>query len=169
MGVRDWGLVAASLALFLDQASKIFLLYGLGLRREGHVIPLFPHFNLDMHWNAGISFGIFQSKGPLGTAILVVFSLAAVAGLARWLWGAAHLGLAVGLGLIMGGAIGNLIDRMVYGQVADFFHFYAMGYDWYVFNIADCAITLGVAALVYDAFFRPQARNSANGQAGAGK
>ena len=65
---------------------------------------------------------------------------------------------AVGLGLVIGGAIGNnLIDRLIYGKVADFFHFYAFGYDWYVFNVADCAITLGVAALLYDALLRPDA------------
>ena len=63
---------------------------------------------------------------------------------------------AAALGLVIGGAIGNLIDRLIYGKVADFFHFYVRGYDWYVFNIADCAITLGVAALLYDALLRPE-------------
>jgi signal peptidase II len=57
---------------------------------------------------------------------------------------------------VIGGAIGNLIDRLIYGRVADFFHFYLRGYDWYVFNIADCAITLGVAVLLYDALLRPE-------------
>jgi signal peptidase II len=63
--------------------------------------------------------------------------------------------LAGGLGLVVGGAIGNLIDRLIYGAVADFFHFHAFGYDWYVFNVADAAITFGVIALLYDALLRP--------------
>ncbi len=85
-----------------------------------------------------------------------MFSLGAVAALAWWLWGTNRTILAVGLGLVIGGALGNLIDRLIYGKVADFFHFYAHGYDWYVFNLADCAITIGVAALLYDAVLRPE-------------
>jgi signal peptidase II len=60
--------------------------------------------------------------------------------------------LGLGLGLIVGGAIGNVIDRVIYGAVADFFHFYAFGHDWYVFNVADAAITIGVIALIVDTF-----------------
>jgi signal peptidase II len=82
--------------------------------------------------------------------------LAAVGGLGYWLWNAARPALAVGLGLVIGGALGNLVDRLIYGKVADFFHFYVLGYDWYVFNLADCAITFGVAALLYDALLRPE-------------
>jgi signal peptidase II len=92
---------------------------------------------------------------------LAVFSLAAVIGLGWWMWNATRPALAIGLGLVIGGALGNLIDRLVYGKVADFFHFYGMGYDWYVFNIADCAITVGVAALLYDALLRPETPASA--------
>jgi signal peptidase II len=165
---RDWGLASAAGALFLDQASKLILLYGYGFIHMGkdQAVAVLPFFNLMMDWNPGVSFGLFPAQGPLGTALLVAFSLAAVGGLGRWLWNAGRRGLAVGLGLVIGGALGNLVDRVVYGQVADFFHFYAMGYDWYVFNLADCAITIGVAALVYDAFFRPGAGH-ANEQAGA--
>jgi hypothetical protein len=70
-------------------------------------------------------------------------------------------GLAIGLGLVIGGALGNLIDRLVHGKVADFFHFYVHGYDWYVFNVADCAITVGVAALLYDAIAAARGRSPA--------
>ena len=86
----------------------------------------------------------------------MLVSLAAVLGLGYWLWGMTSLSLAVGVGLVIGGALGNLIDRMVYGRVADFFHFYGFGYDWYVFNLADLAITLGAVAIVYDVL-KPQA------------
>ncbi len=88
----------------------------------------------------------------------------AIVGLSSWLWfWTPRKAFAAGLGLVIGGAIGNnLIDRLVYGKVADFFHFHAFGYGWYVFNVADCAITFGVVAIVYDALLRPDA-GSADG------
>jgi signal peptidase II len=83
-------------------------------------------------------------------------AMLAVAGLTWWLWGSTSRAVTIGLGLIIGGALGNnLIDRLVYGKVADFFHFYGFGYDWYVFNIADLAITLGAIAILYDVL-KPQ-------------
>jgi signal peptidase II len=86
----------------------------------------------------------------------VAFSLAAIVGLSWWLWHTDRRAVGLGLGLVIGGAIGNnLIDRLIYGKVADFFHFYGFGYDWYVFNVADITITLGVIALLYDALLRP--------------
>jgi signal peptidase II len=154
---RDWGLLAAALALLLDQASKVLLLYSFHFKEmaPGSAIPVLPFFNLVMVWNPGVSYGLFPAHGPIGTALLALFSIAAVAGLGWWLWSAHRWSLAMGLGLVIGGAVGNLIDRLVYGRVADFFHFYFRGYDWYVFNIADCAITFGVGALLYDALLRP--------------
>jgi signal peptidase II len=155
---RDWGLAAAAIALIADQGSKILMLYGFGFinMSPGDAIDVLPFFNLVMVWNPGVSYGLFPAHGPWGTAFLAVFSLAAVGGLGYWLWNAARPALAVGLGLVIGGALGNLVDRLIYGKVADFFHFYVLGYDWYVFNLADCAITFGVAALLYDALLRPE-------------
>jgi len=100
---------------------------------------------------------LFQAGGTFGTIVLTLFSLAAVAALSFWLTRAERPFLAAGLGLVIGGAIGNVIDRVLYGAVADFFHFYGFGHDWYVFNIADAAITVGVVALLADAFIRPEA------------
>jgi signal peptidase II len=144
--------------LAFDQGSKLFLLYVLRFLEKGpgDAVPVLPFFNLVMVWNPGVSYGLFPAHGPFGTAVLAIFSLAAVSALGWWLWGAQRKVLAIGLGLVIGGAIGNLIDRLIYGQVADFFHFYVRGYDWYVFNIADCAITVGVVALLYDALLRPE-------------
>ena len=88
--------------------------------------------------------------GEQAAGVLVTVSLAAVAGLTWWLWGSTSRALTAGFGLVIGGALGNLIDRLLYGKVADFFHFYGFGYDWYVFNIADLAITLGAVAIIYD-------------------
>jgi signal peptidase II len=154
---RDWGLAAAALAVLLDQGSKIALLYAAGLKAHPeHEIAVLPFFNLVMAWNPGISYGLFAARGAFGTAVLVIFSVLAVAGLGWWLWNARRLALAIGLGLVIGGALGNLIDRLVYGEVADFFSFHVGAYRRYVFNIADCAITVGVAALLYDALLRPE-------------
>jgi len=158
MTPRDTGLVTAAAALALDQGSKLLLLYVFGFAGMGPAdhVPILPFFNLVMVWNPGVSYGLLPAHGWSGTAFLAAFSLAAVAVLGWWLWRAHRQALAIGLGLVIGGAIGNLIDRLIYGKVADFFHFYALGYDWYVFNVADCAITIGVAALLYDALLRPE-------------
>ena len=159
MTPRDWGLASAAGALALDQASKLLMLYVFGFKDmvPGQAIPVLPFFNLVMVWNPGVSYGLFPAHSRLGAAALVLLSLLAVIGLGWWLWNANRRALAVGLGLVIGGAIGNnLIDRLIYGKVADFFHFYAFGYDWYVFNIADAAITFGVIALLYDALLRPE-------------
>src|SRR6185312_3333489 len=127
----------------------------------GDHIQVLPFFNLVMVWNKGVSYGLFAAHSAAGTALLVAFSLVAIAGLSWWLWLTDRRPVALGLGLVIGGAIGNnLIDRLIYGAVADFFHFYAFGYDWYVFNVADAAITLGVIALLYDALLRPEAQGN---------
>lgn len=162
---REWGLVAASAALILDQGSKLLMLYAFGFAgmRPGDSISVLPFFNLVMVWNPGVSYGLFPASGPEGTALLAFFSIAAVAGLGFWLWNASRLTLTVGLGLVIGGALGNLIDRLVHGKVADFFHFYGLGYDWYVFNVADAAITFGVIALLYDALLKPEVRAGKDG------
>ena len=155
---RELGGIAAALALVADQGSKLLLLYAAGFARmaAGDAIPVLPFFNLVMVWNPGISYGLFPASSRVGTAILVVFSVGAVAGLAFWLWGLTSRSLAIGVGFVIGGALGNLIDRLLYGRVADFFHFYGFGYDWYVFNIADLAITLGAVAIIYDVLKPPE-------------
>ncbi|MBV9992329.1 MAG: signal peptidase II [Alphaproteobacteria bacterium] len=160
LNAREAGLAAAGLALILDQGSKTLMLYGFGFKdfANGEAVPVLPFFNLVMVWNPGVSYGLFPASGPEGTAALALFSIAAVAALGWWLWNSDRLALTVGLGLVIGGALGNLIDRLIYGRVADFFHFYGRGYDWYVFNVADAAITFGVIALLYDALLKPETR-----------
>ena len=158
MRPRDIGLVAAAAALVLDQGTKLLMLYGLGLAHmgQGEAVSVLPFFNLVMVWNPGISYGLFPASGPEGTAFLATFQLLAAGALSWWLWFAQSRRLGVALGLVIGGALGNLIDRLVYGTVADFFHFYGLGYDWYVFNVADAAITFGVIGLLYDALMKPE-------------
>ena len=150
---REAGLIAAGLALAADQGSKLFMLYGAGFAHmaPGQSVPVLPFFNLVMVWNPGISYGLFPASGHLGTFLLIGLSVVAVIVLGWLLWRTISHPLAIGYGLIIGGALGNnLVDRVVYGKVADFFHFYGFGYDWYVFNIADLAITLGAVAILYD-------------------
>jgi signal peptidase II len=149
---REVGLIAAALALVADQGSKLFMLYGAGFAhmQAGMDVPVLPFFNLVMVWNPGISYGLFPASGRLGTLTLVAISIAMVGFLIWLLWRSASPWLTAGFGLIVGGALGNLIDRLLYGKVADFFHFYGFGYDWYIFNIADVAITLGAIAIIYD-------------------
>jgi signal peptidase II len=149
---REWGLVAAAGALIADQGSKFALLYGLGFLHmaPGREIPILPFFNLVMVWNPGISYGLFPASSIWGTAFLILVSLASIAGLGYWLWGMTSLSLALGVGLVIGGALGNLIDRLAYGRVADFFYFYGFGQGFYVFNVADVAITFGAVAIIYE-------------------
>src|SRR6185503_8490643 len=154
------GFLVAGLALAADQVCKNLLLYGLHFKDLGPAarIELTPFLELIMVWNRGVSYGLFQAESLAGTIIITVVSLIAVAALSWWLKGADRRLLAVGLGLVVGGALGNVIDRIIYGAVADFFRFHAFGRDWYVFNVADAAITVGVVAVLLDAFVRPGGR-----------
>ena len=162
---REIGLIAAALALVADQGSKLFMLYGAGFMHmpPRASVPVLPFFNLVMVWNPGISYGLFPPSGHLGTFLLIGLSVVAVIVLGWLLWRTASCSLAIGYGLIIGGALGNLVDRVIYGQVADFFHFYGFGYDWYVFNIADLAITLGAMAILYDVLKPEHAEVSPDG------
>jgi len=168
MAVQRLGWIVAVAALAIDQATKNLLLYGLNFRNLGPLarIDVAPFFNLVMVWNRGVSYGLFPASGFLGTLVLTVFSLVAVAVLAWWLKSAERLILGLALGLIIGGALGNVIDRILYGAVADFFHFYAFGHDWYVFNVADAAISVGVVVLLLDAFIRGESKSVGSRRSG---
>ena len=149
------GIISAVITVALDQASKLWLLNGFDLARRG-VVKVTPFFDLVLAWNIGISFGWLQNDSQAAQLALMAVKAIAVVALAIWM-ARSHTFLAtVALGLIIGGAIGNGIDRLAYGAVVDFarFHIEIRGntYDWYVFNLADVAIVAGVAALLYDSF-----------------
>lgn len=149
------GILAAMVTLVADQASKLWLLNGFDLARRG-VVKVTPFFDLVLAWNIGISFGWLQNESQAAQLALMAVKIIAVVALAIWM-ARSHTRLAtVALGLIIGGAIGNGIDRLAYGAVVDFalFHIEIGGntYNWYVFNLADVAIVAGVAALLYDSF-----------------
>jgi signal peptidase II len=154
------GVATAAVAFVADQLSKNFVLYGLDFRELGPAahVDITSFLDLVMVWNRGVSYGLLQAGGLVGTVVLTIFSLAAVVALSWWLVRAERVFLSMALGLVIGGAIGNVIDRILYGAVVDFFHFHAFGHDWYVFNVADAAITIGVIALIADAFIRPEER-----------
>jgi signal peptidase II len=143
------GLTVAVVALLLDQGHKAWMLYVYRIG-ERHKVEITSYFDLVLAWNTGISYGLFRQETALGRLALASFAVAAVIFMAVWLAQfASRLG-AVALGLIMGGALGNAADRLVYGAVADFFSFHWGSFNWYVFNVADIAIVAGIIGLVYD-------------------
>ncbi|KYG97760.1 signal peptidase II [Bradyrhizobium sp. DOA1] len=149
------GIIAALITLVLDQASKLWLLNVFELARRG-VVKVTPFFDLVLAWNIGISFGWLQNDSQAAQLALMAVKGIAVLALAIWMARSHTLLATIALGLIIGGAIGNGIDRLAYGAVVDFalFHIDIGGktYNWYVFNLADVAIVAGVAALLYDSF-----------------
>jgi signal peptidase II len=149
------GVIAGIATLVIDQASKLWLLYEFDLANRG-VVKVMPFFDLVLARNVGISFGWFQNDGLLAQAVLTAIKAVAVIVLAIWMARSRNWLATVALGLIIGGAIGNAIDRVVHGWVVDFalFHVQIGGntFNWYVFNLADVAIVAGVAALLYDSF-----------------
>jgi signal peptidase II len=157
------GVTVAALACLVDQASKFWLLFGLDLANRGHV-AVAPFVDLALTWNTGISYGLFPQQGPLGQWALFAFKLAAVVFLWVWLARASSRLTAASLGLIIGGAVGNAIDRLHWPGVMDFvlLHIETSSFEfrWYVFNLADVAIVAGVIALLYESMLggAPQKR-----------
>jgi len=157
--VRRARLTAAATAIVLlvaDQASKAVLI-DLFDGMPGRGMEVLPFFNLVMVWNRGVSFGMFGDSA-LAPWVLVLVSLAIVAGLLIWIRRLEHVWTAIALGGIVGGAVGNVIDRLRYGAVADFFDFHVGGWHWPAFNIADAGIVIGVGMLMLDSIFGKEAK-----------
>jgi signal peptidase II len=165
MNGRALGAAAALAALALDQASKAFIVYGIGMEGREPVV-LAPFLSVTLRWNPGISFSLFEQDTSTGRMVLLAFTLAATIFLCVWLWRARGALACLALGAIIGGAIGNAIDRLVYGKVVDFLDFHAFGRNFFVFNLADAAINIGVVLLLAEALFvarrpRPGAQEKA--------
>lgn len=154
--VTAFGLATAAVACILDQALKVWLLRVFDLGSRGR-ISVAPFTDLVLTWNTGISYGWFQQEGPFGQWALLALKAVAVALLWIWLARAGSRLSALALGLIIGGAIGNAIDRLAYGAVADFVLLHGWGFYWYVFNLADVAIVAGVAVLLYESLLGDRA------------
>lgn len=143
------GLLLGAIVLLADQASKYWILNGLDLPALGSVAVL-PVLNLTMVWNHGVTFGLFNGLGRTGPVLLTGVAVAVVLLLVVWMRSTDRLRVAAALGVIAGGAIGNVIDRLRFGAVIDFIHAHAFGWSWYVFNVADAAIVCGVGVLLLD-------------------
>jgi signal peptidase II len=161
-GVRSGlGLLAALIVLVIDQAHKYWMLGPFDIAGRGRV-ELAPFLDLVMVWNRGISYGLLQQDGTLGRYLLIAVTVLAICVLVLWLATTAGRLTAIAFGLIIGGALSNLIDRLLHGAVADFFLLHAWGFEWYVFNIADMAIVAGVVWLLYDSVLGRH-KSAANG------
>src|SRR3974377_1777224 len=149
------GVTAAVATRVIDQASKLWLLRVFDIGHRG-TVKVTPFFDLVLAWNIGISFGWFQNDNPAAQIALMAIKALAVVALTIWMAGSRTVPATVALGLIIGGAIGNAIDRIAYGAVVDFALFHVQigqnTFNWYVFNLADVAIVAGVMALLYDSF-----------------
>jgi len=152
----------SGLVILLDQASKWAIVEHV-MRPEGVVgtpfwspyrIELAPVLNVVMAWNRGVSFGIGNGAEPLDPLVLSGLSVLIVAGLVVWLRRASSALVRFSVGLIIGGALGNVVDRLRFGAVADFIDVHLAGHHWPAFNLADSAITIGAVMLVVDSLFR---------------
>lgn len=155
-GLTGLGLASLVVVLIADQASKWWILDRLHLPALGRV-DLAPMLSFTMVWNPGVTFGLFRAGGAWGPFLLTAVAVAIVVALAAWLRRAENPLVAISLGMIAGGAVGNVTDRMRFGAVVDFIHFHVGTWSWYVFNVADAAIVCGVAALVLDGLW-PRSR-----------
>lgn len=149
-----FGLAVAAVVLVADQVSKWWILEQ--VMQPPRFIEITGFFNLVMVWNPGVSFGMFGGSGEIGRWVLSAFALAISGFLLNWLRQVDRRFPAVAIGLVIGGAIGNVVDRVRFGAVADFLDFHLFGYHWPAFNVADSAITVGVAILLIDSLFGPQ-------------
>lgn len=147
--LQMFGAIVALDILILDQASKWWVLEVFDLPEKISVAVL-PMLNLTMVWNRGITFGLLSSDSAVASTVLAAVALAVVVALAMWLRRAESMAVAVALGAVAGGAVGNVIDRLRFGAVVDFIHLHAWGWSWYVFNVADAAIVVGVGVLLLD-------------------
>ena len=144
------GLLVAAVTFVLDQVTKWVILEH--VMTPPQVIEVTGFFNLVMVWNRGVSFGLLSNDSDLGPLLLSAMSVAISIGLGVWLYRTNSRFLGVALGLVIGGAIGNVIDRLRFGAVADFLDFHVAGFHWPAFNVADSGIVIGVALILLDGF-----------------
>ena len=146
-GARSWGLAAAVAGVAIDQAHKAWMLGPFAIQEKGRV-AVTPYLDLVMVWNRGVSYGLFTQSGEFGRWLLVVFGILGAGLFGWWLFTTHRLITTLSLGLVIGGAASNVIDRLLHGAVADFFLFHLGGFEWYVFNLADVWIVAGVIGLL---------------------
>jgi len=141
------GVLVAVLAFAADQAHKLYMLGPFDIAAKGRV-ALAPFMDLVLVWNEGVSYGLFAQGSDGGRWLLIGVGIAGAALFSWWLWRVERVLPAIALGLIIGGALGNVVDRFAYGAVADFFLFHVGDFEWYVFNLADVWIVAGVIGMI---------------------
>lgn len=156
------GLVLAAVILIADQLSKVWILDIFRLQDRG-LVEVLPVFNLVLVWNRGVSFGLFAAGSDMARWLLIALTFGIALLVLLWLRRAETRLIAAALAMILGGAIGNIIDRVRFGAVVDFIQLHAFGYSFYVFNIADAAISIGVALLILDAIFSQRGDGASDG------
>jgi signal peptidase II len=145
------GLVIAAIVALLDQATKLWILSIMLPRPFGEqIIRVAPVFDIVLVWNRGVSFGLFNNNGTMNAIAFSLLAAAIVVMLLVWLRRARNPMIATGIGLVIGGAVGNVIDRLRLGAVVDFLDFHVAGWHWPAFNVADAAICVGVGLLLLD-------------------
>ncbi len=152
------GLLVALPVILLDQLSKWWLLAE--IMNPPKTLTLTGFFNLVLVWNRGVSFGMFGSHSYWGPILLTALALAISVALLLWLRRVESRLVATAIGMVLGGALGNVIDRFRFEAVVDFLDFHAFGYHWPAFNVADSAISVGVGLLLYDALFESRRKPS---------
>lgn len=140
----------AAAVFVVDQALKLWALFGIGLT-ENERVPVLPVFDLVLIWNRGISYGLFQQDGEFGRWMLIAIHVVASIAITIWIAREEQRVSALGLALILGGAVGNGLDRILWGAVVDYALLHWGDVTWYVFNLADAAIVAGVVLLLYGA------------------
>jgi signal peptidase II len=146
------GLTLALAVLAADQATK-WLIKRVTLDEGVRSITILPFFDIVAAWNYGVSFGMFNNGDAGDRWVFIAIAAAIVTMLVVWLRRAENTLVAIGLGLVIGGALGNVVDRMLFGAVFDFLLFHAYGWQWPAFNLADSAICVGVGMLIADSLF----------------
>ena len=156
------GLSIAAVVAVLDQLSKWWIVNV--VMNPPRTIEITPFFNLVMGWNKGVSFGLFNNDSSVTAWVLPGVAIVIVGVLTAWLFRVDRLLLGGALGSIIGGAVGNIVDRLQYGAVADFLDFHVMGFHWPAFNLADSMITVGAVVLILDSLFvRTESSNKDQG------
>ncbi len=156
--MKRTALIAYALAvvvIVVDQIVKAWVLNGLGLG-DGHAVPVFGPLQLSLVRNEGVSFGFLQGAPDLSRWLLSIFSLVVSIGLAIWALRLEKTWTAVAVGFVIGGALGNMIDRVRLGSVTDFVDVHQLGFFPWVFNVADSAITVGVILLLIESVMAPK-------------
>ncbi|MCW8916826.1 MAG: signal peptidase II [Magnetovibrio sp.] len=162
---KQLGWFIAFAVFVADQVSK-WLILNLFQEATQPYYEITPFFNIVLAWNPGISFGMFGNVGDYGPTILIILSLVISVVLAVWLGKAETRLSAWAFGAIIGGALGNVIDRFRFGAVTDFLDVHVLGYHWPAFNVADSAIVVGAVLVVWESLFASPTPKEENEQSG---